>query len=148
MSQRYVQQSLQKEQDLIVRRLPKYYEVRWTEFTAGLIDRFSSLEQQYGVLWKVRGRASEGFRETVVKQRQFNAYVLTGRRFFLLKVFQKKLQGDDITIVDIVPETKKFIAKTDKLPQRPVLGGWEGKFSQNYKHFWESFVAERTTLVP
>jgi hypothetical protein len=40
----------------------------------------------------------------------------------------KKLQGDNITIVVIVLEAKKFIAKINKLHQRPVLGGWEDKF--------------------
>jgi hypothetical protein len=44
----------------------------------------------------------------------------------------KKLQGDNITIVVIVLEAKKFIAKINKLHQRPVLGGWEDKFPQSY----------------
>ena len=53
-------------------------------------------------------------------------------------MFQKKLQGDDITIVDIVPETK-FIAKIDKLQQRPILGRLEDKFSQSYDEGNETF---------
>ena len=53
-------------------------------------------------------------------------------------MFQKKLQGDDIAIVDIVPETK-FIAKIDKLQQRRILGGLEDKFSQTYDEENETF---------
>ena len=39
----------------------------------------------------------------------------------------KKLQGDDITIVVIVLETKKFIAKINKLHQRPCSPRWMGR---------------------
>jgi hypothetical protein len=68
--------------------------------------------------------------------------LVLGDVLFLLKVFQKTLQGDDVTIVDIVPDTKKFIAKIDKLHQRPVLGGWEDKFLQSYEEENGTFLEE------
>ena len=49
-----------------------------------------------------------------------------------MRAFQKKLQGDDVTIVDIVPETNRFTTKLEKLNDRPLVGGWEEKFYDNY----------------
>jgi type IV secretory pathway VirB4 component len=75
---------------------------------------------------------AKGFAKLLSNKDNLMLLCLLGDFLFLLKVFQKKLQGDDVIIVDIVPETKKFIAKIDKLHQRPVLGGWEDKFLQSY----------------
>ena len=50
----------------------------------------------------------------------------------LLKNFQKRLQSDDITIVDIVPESEKFLKKLEKLNEKELLGGWEEGFSTNH----------------
>lgn len=40
------------------------------------------------------------------------------------------MQADDIKIVDIVPETKKLMAKLDKLHQHSLIGSWKEKFSK------------------
>ena len=56
-----------------------------------------------------------------------NGNELLGDVLFLLKVFQKTLQGEDTAIVDIVQDTMKFIAKVGELHQPKVLGGWENK---------------------
>ena len=82
---------------------------------------------------------AKGFGKLLSNKDNLMLMCLMGDVLFLLKVFQKKLQGDDITIVDIVAETKKFIAKIDKLQQRPILGGWEDEFSQSYDEENETF---------
>ena len=122
-----------KEQGLNVRRFPKYYEVRWTEFTAGLIDAVLTSWRALMVFCeRSEEEQAKGFGRLLSNKDNLMLMCLLGDVLFLLKVFQKKLQGDDITIVDIVPETKKLIAKLDKLHQRPIIGGWEDKFSQSY----------------
>ena len=76
---------------------------------------------------------------------------LLGDVLFLLKVFQKKLQGD-ITIVDVIPETKKFIAKIDILQQRPIVGRWEASFHKaamrKMKHFLGEFCGRKNDARP
>ena len=129
-----------KEQDLNVRRLPKYYEVRWTEFTAGLIDAVLASWRAIMVFCeRSEDEQAKGFGKLLSNKDNLMLMCLLGDVLFLLKVLQKKLQGDDITIVDIVPETKKFITKIDKLQQRPILGGWEDRFSQSYDEENETF---------
>ena len=127
MRQRYVPAELEKyakEQDFNVRRLPKYYVVRWTQFTAGLIDAFLSSWRAIMVFCeRTEEEQVKCFGTMLSNKDNLMLMCLLGDILLILKMFQKKLQGDDITIVDIVPETKKFIAKIDKLQQRPILGG-------------------------
>ena len=51
---------------------------------------------------------------------------------FLIKVFQKKLQSDSLTIVDIEPEAEKFRERMNKLSTGSLLGGWENEFKERY----------------
>ena len=51
---------------------------------------------------------------------------------FVFKVFQKKLQSDSITIVDIKPEVEKFKKRIDKLSESSLIGGWEEDFKENF----------------
>ena len=51
---------------------------------------------------------------------------------FVIKVFQKKLQTDPLTIVDIKPETEKVRERVNKLSARSVLGVWENEFKEKY----------------
>ena len=50
----------------------------------------------------------------------------------LFKNFQKKLQADSITIVDIDPEVQKLQKRLDNLSNSPLLGGWEEAFNENF----------------
>ena len=54
---------------------------------------------------------AKGFGKLLSNKHNLMLMCLRGDFLFLLNVFQKKLQGNDITIVDILPETEKFIAK-------------------------------------
>ena len=58
---------------------------------------------------------------------------------FLLKVFQKKLQRDSLTIVDIEPEAEKFQKSIDKLSTSPLLGGWEEAFKERFNEEENTF---------
>jgi hypothetical protein len=50
---------------------------------------------------------------------------------FLLANFQKKLQRDSLTIVDIKPELEVFTQKLNLLTGAPLIGGWEETFQQS-----------------
>ena len=59
--------------------------------------------------------------------------------FFLFKVFQKKLQCDSLTIVDIEPEAEKFQKSIDMLSTSPLLGGWEEAFKERFNEEENTF---------
>ena len=57
----------------------------------------------------------------------FVAYLL-----FVFKVFQKKLQSNSITIVDIKPKDENFKKRIDILSVSSLIGGWEEAFKDNF----------------
>ena len=48
-----------------------------------------------------------------------------GDLLFLLSNFQKRLQSDHITIIDLPNEVTKFQKKLAELLDKPMIGGWE-----------------------
>jgi len=56
---------------------------------------------------------------------------------FILANFQRKLQSDSLTIIDIEPELSKFLKKLDKLHKMELLGRWE--------ELYKNTVAENET---
>ena len=94
--------------------MPKYYEVRCTEFTAGLIDEEEEAQ-------------AKGFGKRLSNKDNVMLMCFLRGVVFLLKVFQK--------IVDIVPETKTLIAKVGKLR--------DDKFLQSYDEENGTFFGTR-----
>ena len=108
-----------KVERLTARRFPKYFEVRWAEFTAALLDAIlCSLLTNKGNLLSMC----------------FAADLL-----FVIKVFQKKLQRDSLTFVDIEPEAEKFCERVNKLSPGYLLGGWENEFKEKYDEEAKTF---------
>ena len=115
--------------NLTVRRFPKLYEVRWSEFTTALLDSVL-------VSWKVLMKyftsrsqtASDGdesrFRIALTKVDNVRLCFLADL-LFLLQNFQKKLQSDSITIIDLKPQLSVFIQKVIATEKAPLLGGCE-----------------------
>ena len=91
-------------ENLTVHRIPKYFEVRWSEFTAAL-RKFC--EEQHGT-------EEKKFLKLLTNKDNILMMCFVADLLFLLKVFQKKLQRDSLTIVDIEPEAEKFQKNVDK----------------------------------
>ena len=126
-------EEIAKELDFRVRRLPKYFEIRWAEFAASLIDSIlSSWRALISYFERSEEEQAKGFGKLLSNKDNLTLMCFLGDVLFLLKVFQKKLQADDITIVDVVPETTKFIKKLQKLHEGPILGGWEETFKKAF----------------
>jgi hypothetical protein len=122
-----------EKEGLTVRRIPKYFEVRWSEFTAALLDSILCSWQAL-VKFCEEQDDTEGrkFLKLLTNKDNILLMCFVADLLFLLKVFQKKLQCDSLTIVDIEPETEKFQKKVDKLSTSPLLGGWEEAFKEKF----------------
>ena len=109
-----------------VRRFPKYFEIRWAEFTAALLDAILCSWQAL-IKFNVAQCDAEG--KTFLK-------LLTNKDNLLLMWFiadlLSKLQSDSLTIVDIEPEAEKFRERVNKLSTGSLLGGWENEFKERY----------------
>ena len=58
-------------------------------------------------------------------------------------MFQKKIQSDSLTIVDIEPEAEKFRERVNKLSTGSLLGGWENEFKERYDEEANKFCGIR-----
>ena len=65
---------------------------------------------------------------------------MCGRAYLLLLLqnFEKRLQSDSLTLLDVKPEINRFIEKVRGLQSKPSLGGLES--------FKENFVCIGNTL--
>ena len=102
-------EQIAKTEDLTVRSIPKYFEVRWSQFTAALLD---------SILYSWRALVNFCMNQSVTERRKF-LKLLTNKDNLLmmcfiadlllvLKVFQKKLQSDSLIIIDIEEEAKSL----------------------------------------
>ena len=116
---------------LTVRRIPKYFEVRWSEFTAALLDAILCSWQALAKFCEEQ-HDTEGnkFLKLLTNKDNTLRMCFVADLLFLLKVFQKKLQSDSLIIVDIESEAEKFQKSLDKLGTRSLLGGWEEPFEK------------------
>ena len=109
-----------------LRRIPKWFEIRWSEFTYNLL---------YAILtyWKTLVMFAQqndlpqakGFGKFMTDVYNLRLMSFTSDVSFLLRNFQKRLQSDTITIVDIATEIDTFLKKLTSLLKKSLLGGWE-----------------------
>eukprot|EP00795_Rhopilema_esculentum_P003753 gene3753-15034_t len=118
---------------LTVRRFLKYFEVRWAEFTAALLDAILCSWQAL-IKFNVEQCDAEGkkFLKLLINKDNLLLMCFVADLLFLIKVFQKKLQSDSLTIVDIEPEGGEFCERVNKLSTGSLLGGWENEFKERY----------------
>ena len=92
-----------------MRRFQKYFEVRWAEFTTALLDAFLCSWRAL-IKFNVEQCDAEGkkFLKLLTNKDNLLLMCFVADLLFLIKVFQKKLQSDSLTIVDIEPEAEKF----------------------------------------
>ena len=120
-----------KVEGLTVRRFPKYFEVRWAEFTAALLGAILCSWQAL-IKFSVEQCDAEGkkFLKLLTNKGNLLLMCFAADLLFVIKMFQRKLQSDSLTIVDIEPEAEKFHERVNKLSTRSLLGGWENEFKE------------------
>eukprot|EP00795_Rhopilema_esculentum_P015885 gene15884-7217_t len=112
-----------KVEGLTVLCFPKYFEFRWAEFTAALLDAILCSWQAL-VKFNVEQCDAEGkkFPKFLTKKDNLLLMCFVADLLSLIKVFEKKLQSDSLTIVDIEPEAEKFYERVNKLSTGSLLG--------------------------
>ena len=126
-------ENVAKVEGLTVRRFFKYFEVRWAEFTAALLDAILCSWQAL-IKFNVEQCGAEGkkFLKLLTNKGNLLLMCFAADLLFVIKVFQKKHRSDSLTIVDIEPEAEKFRERVNKLSTGSLLGGWENEFKEKY----------------
>ena len=119
-------EKIAEKHSLKVRHLPKYFEIRWSEFTFALVDAvLISWKSLIKYCSESKEEQANGFRKMLTNKDDLQLMCFLVDVLLQLRVFKKRLQLDDLTVVDIVPETTKFIKKLQKFDQRTLPGDWE-----------------------
>ena len=105
--------------------LPKLFEVRWSEFSYALLNAVL-------VSWKVLVEYMKSSSDS--ECRGFLKFLLTEDNLLLLsflvdclfvfKRYQKNLQSNDITLVDMEQATKTTQVRLEAMRETPLVGGW------------------------
>ena len=136
-------EKIAKDNDLKVCRLPKLIEVRWAEFTFSLLN--AVLSSWRALLLFCEGctnkddRQVKGFGKTLSNKNNMLLMCFLADFLFLLQNFQKRLQSDSLTLLDVKPETNRFIEKVRGLQSKPLLGGWESAFNEDFDSIGNTF---------
>lgn len=111
---------------LSLKRLPRWFEVRWAEFTYDLLDAVL-VSWKALIMFSQQSTLSQakGFGKLLSEVNNLRLMCFTADVLFLLKNLQMTLQSDSITIVDLDPKIGEFIQKIKHLAEKPLLGGWE-----------------------
>ena len=110
--------------DLKVCRLPKRFEVRWAEFTLSLLNADMSCWRALLSFCESGTTKDDHHVKGVGKMfsNKTNVLLMCCRAdwLFLLQDFEKRLQSDSLTLLDVKPETNRFIEKVRGLKPNPL----------------------------
>ena len=129
-----------EERSLTVQRFPKFFEVRWCEFTSSLIDSvlcswraliayFTTAKQNC----KSSTSDATRFQKTLTSLDNVKLMCFLADLLFLLKNFQKRLQSDEICITDLKPQLDVFTQKLLRMETSLLVGGWEETLGKELK---------------
>ncbi|XP_025423121.1 LOW QUALITY PROTEIN: zinc finger protein 862-like, partial [Sipha flava] len=117
-------------------QLPKYFEVRWTEFTynllLGILKNWRILVK-YFLKKKSENNdvKSEGFYKILTDYDKMMLLCFLTDLGYLYGRFQKQIQTDDVLIFDIETKKNTVVQMIENLKVSPLLGGWEYEFNKN-----------------
>ena len=117
-----------KREGLTVRRIPKYFEIRWSEFTAALLDAILCSSQAL-IKFSTEQRDTEGrmFLKLLTNKHNILMMCFVADLLFVFKMFQKKLQLSTLN-----KKHKHFKKRINRLNGSSLLGGWEEAFKQKF----------------
>lgn len=112
-------------------KLPKYYDVRWTEFTysllVGILKNWRVLVKYF--IFKchndVKDSKVNGFYKILTDINILKLMCFLTDLGYLYTRFQKQIQSDDLLIFGIATRRDGFKKNIEQLRNSPLIGGWE-----------------------
>lgn len=116
-----------KENNISVLRIPKIFEIRWSEFSFDLI-RSVLFSWEALVIYFDRNKACAvcaGFHRYLTNSENLKLIAFLGDVLFTFQQFQKKLQSDRLTIVSMVTHVNSVKRSLMELLTKPLPGAFE-----------------------
>jgi hypothetical protein len=109
--------------------MPKYFEVRWTEFTHALCHAvIGSWRAIVTYLKNSEDKDAAGFLAKWTDYSRIQLLALVTDVTFVFASFQKTIQSDSIHLSEVMSEVNDVIDRLQRMDSAPLLGGWEEKF--------------------
>ena len=120
-----------KNENTAVLAFSRVFEIRWGEFTSLLIETTQ-------VSWKAlvmylndkEGVKEKGFFNFLTSHSHLDLLSYLADVITIFSRFQRKLQSDSITLLDMGDHVKTVKDQLKKLKQDPLLGGWMETFNE------------------
>ena len=126
--------------DLKVKHIPKYFEVRWTEFSYSL---FSSILFSWQAIVKylqhTEDRSAQGHIKFLTDRTKFRTMCCVADVLQIYSRFQKAIQDNRVTYFDWDTRVCNLIEQLNKMKSTMLVGGWEYNFNENYNEEASTF---------
>jgi len=114
-----------------VLRLPKVFEVRWTEFTYNLLHAvLSSWHALMLYFQNSQEKPAGGFMAFLGRIDNLELISFLADTLVVFSRYQKQMQCDSTTILDVETLTARVKAKLTSLKFAPLLGGWVSQLTE------------------
>lgn len=118
--------NISREHETKLKQIPRYYEVRWAEYTHALLD--SVLSSWYCLVLYFRATKDEdgpNFQKLLITYTKLRLMAFLADVFFVFTVLQKKLQADDLTLISMRRHLDSFHSSMADIKSGKLVGGWE-----------------------
>jgi len=132
-----------KKNELKLRRFPRYFEVRWCEFTHSLLDKILTSWSCLILYFDERSKDEKenaktkstcrGYYQFLTKEENIKLMANIADMLSVYSHFQKRMQSDSLTVVDIPQATHSVKTQLEQLKTQSLIGGWMCKFTENLK---------------
>ena len=120
---------LAADNDFNYRRLPKYFEVRFAEFTFTLFESIlSSLRALVKYMEESKDSnkaARQGFLRNLTDLNRLKLMCLLADVLIVFLRYQKKLQSNSLTLFELKYHCDGIKSDLDEIKKGPLVGGWE-----------------------
>ena len=109
----------------VVLAFPSVFEIHWAEFTSSLIETtLVSWKALVMYLKDKEGVKEKGFFNFLTSHLHLDPLSYLADVITIISLFQRKLQSDSITLLDMGDHVNTVKDQLKKLKQDPLLGGW------------------------
>ena len=105
--------------------LPRVFEIRWTEFTLSLVNAILTSWHVLVLYFREsEDKAAHGFLTLLTNKSVLELMAFVADVLAVFSRFQKKIQSDSVTLLNLDIETSLVTSNLAKLKETPLLGGW------------------------
>lgn len=105
---------------------PKYFEIRWTEFTYNLL--YAILRNWNAMITYFKSVNDIGYTNLWLSRDRIHLTAFVCDVLTVVKIFQKTFQSNSISILQLPSKRTKLIQDITKLKSTPLENGWEQLF--------------------